>query len=359
VKGLPLRDQPAFRVATNVDGCTLVELLAAVIGGVQQMEVAENLVLRYGDVHGLARAHVQDLANIKGIGNSTAVRIKAALGLSKEFLKPSQERVTIHCPADAAALVQHEMESLEQEQLRVILLDTRNRVIDVVMIYQGSLNSSQVRVGEIFKQAISRSAAALVVVHCHPSGDPSPSPDDIAVTRAIVQAGKLLDTECLDHLVIGNARFVSLKERGLAFDGSSYVKDDGMHDYLGEHLRGKCCDDLIHDHEMLVYGHPDYHRRSRECNNLNYADFVHDSRMREVNRVDIVNVDLHSVHPDDIRDNGSVCWWLAALDTADDARCPECEGAGRVLGKHGMQPCPTCEGKGEKPRESKRNETEN
>ena len=101
--------------------------------------------------------------------------------------------------------------------MRVILLDTRNRVIDIASVYRGSLNSSQVRVGELFKTAIRRNCAALIVVHNHPSGDPAPSPDDIAITRALVQAGKLLDVEVLDHLVIGRGRYVSLKERGLGF----------------------------------------------------------------------------------------------------------------------------------------------
>jgi DNA repair protein RadC len=109
------------------------------------------------------------------------------------------------------------MSGFEQEHLRVILLDTRNRVLEIVEVYQGSLNSSPVRVGELFKAAVRRNAAAIIVVHNHPSGDPTPSPDDVAVTRAIVQAGKLLDIDVLDHLVIGGGQCVSLKERGLGF----------------------------------------------------------------------------------------------------------------------------------------------
>ena len=109
------------------------------------------------------------------------------------------------------------MSALEQEELRVILLDTRNRVLHIDSVYRGSLNTSQVRIGELFRTAIRNNSAAVIVVHNHPSGDPAPSPDDVAVTRAIVQAGKLLDVEVLDHLVIGNGRFVSLKERGLGF----------------------------------------------------------------------------------------------------------------------------------------------
>jgi DNA repair protein RadC len=133
------------------------------------------------------------------------------------ILESPEERPTIHSPADAAALVQYEMSALEQEYLKVMLLDSRNQVLDIVEVYHGSLNSSQVRVGELFKVAIRRNSAAVIILHNHPSGDPTPSPDDIALTRAIVQAGKLLDIEVLDHLVIGRGRFVSLKERGLGF----------------------------------------------------------------------------------------------------------------------------------------------
>ena len=100
----------------------------------------------------------------------------------------------------------------------MILLDTRNHVLDIVQIYIGSVNSSQVRVAEIFKPAVARTAPAIIVIHSHPSGDPTPSPDDVAVTRAIVQAGKLLDIEAIDHLIIGQGgRWVSMKERGLGF----------------------------------------------------------------------------------------------------------------------------------------------
>jgi len=116
-----------------------------------------------------------------------------------------------------AYFVQYDMGALEQEHLRVVLLDRRNRVLEVVEIYRGSVSSSQVRVGEVFKEAVRKNASGIIVVHNHPSGDPTPSPDDVAVTRAIVQAGKLLDVDVLDHLVIGQGRWVSLKERGLGF----------------------------------------------------------------------------------------------------------------------------------------------
>jgi DNA repair protein RadC len=216
---MPLREQPAYRVTQNATACSLTELMAAVIGGQKQIEIAQALLTRFdGDIRRLYQAHPTELAKVKGINQATAIRIKAALNLGLRLNLPNEERPTINSPADAAALVQHEMSLLEKEQLRVMLLDTRNHVLDILLVYEGSVNSSQVRVGEVFKAAVARTAAAIIVVHSHPSGDPTPSPDDVAVTRAMVQAGKLLDVSLLDHLVIGHGgKWVSLKERGLGF----------------------------------------------------------------------------------------------------------------------------------------------
>ena len=150
----------------------------------------------------------------------TAVRLKAALALARKALQEeSEERPIIGSPAEAAAVVMYEMSLLEQEQLRVLLLDTRNRLMEVATIYQGSVNQAQVRVAEVFKPAVQRNAPGMILVHNHPSQDPSPSPDDVALTRAIVEAGKLLDVEVIDHLIIGGAsgKCISLKSRGLGF----------------------------------------------------------------------------------------------------------------------------------------------
>jgi DNA repair protein RadC len=219
LKTLPLRDQPAYRVTSNAAACSLVELLAAVIGGAQQIEVAEGILARFGgDVQRIYKAHVAELASVRGVGQQTAVRIKAALAMGLKLHEPAGERPAINSPADAAALVQHEMSLLEQEYLKVMLLDTRNRVLEIVEVYHGNVSATQVRVGELFKPAVQRMAPAIIAIHNHPSGDPTPSPDDVAVTRAIVQAGKLLDISLLDHLIIGGeGRWVSLKERGLGF----------------------------------------------------------------------------------------------------------------------------------------------
>lgn len=196
----------------------LAILLRVGVRGENAVQVGQRLLNRFGGLAGIHRAPFEELLHEHGVGEAKAAQIKAAIELGRRLTLESPEaRPTINSPADAAALVQYEMSALEQEHLRVFLLDTRNHVLDIVEVYKGSVNSSQVRVGEVFKAGLRRGASAVIVVHNHPSGDPTPSPDDVAVTRALVQAGKLLDLEVLDHLVIGQSRWVSLKERGLGF----------------------------------------------------------------------------------------------------------------------------------------------
>ena len=193
-------------------------LLRVGVQGENAVQMGQRILQDMGGLRGLHQASFAQLCAQHGLGEAKAAQIKAAIELGKRLAQQEpEERAAIHSPGDAAELVRYEMGALEQEHLRVILLDTRNRVIAIEKLYIGSLNASTVRVGEVFRPAIQRSAAALIVVHNHPSGDPSPSPEDVALTRAIVQSGKLLDIEVLDHLVIGHNRWVSLKERGLGF----------------------------------------------------------------------------------------------------------------------------------------------
>jgi len=154
---------------------------------------------------------------VDGIGGKTAARIKAALALGMMFNRPPEETPHINSPADACALLR-EMEMFDQEHLRVILLDSRLHSVGVVEVYVGAVNKAQIRLSEVFRPAIQRNAPLIILGHNHPSGDPAPSPEDVAVTRAAVQAGNLMEITVQDHIVIGRGgRYVSLKERGLGF----------------------------------------------------------------------------------------------------------------------------------------------
>lgn len=133
------------------------------------------------------------------------------------LLRPAP-REQISGPADVAALLLVEMGHLPQEQLRVVCLDTKNHVQTIHTLYQGTINSSEVRIGEVFRDALRRHSAAIIVAHNHPSGDPTPSPQDVAVTRQIIEAGELLDVDVLDHLVIGQGCWVSMRERRMGFN---------------------------------------------------------------------------------------------------------------------------------------------
>jgi len=223
ITDLNIDERPRERLAKlGPQALSTAELMAILlrvgVQGENSVQLGQRLLQEFGGLLGLHRASFHDVCRQKGMGIAKAAQIKAAIELGARLrLEAPQERPAIHSPADAAALVEYEMSALPVEHLRVINLDTRNRMINIENIYVGSLNASTVRVGELFKPAIQRNAASIIVLHNHPSGDPSPSPEDIALTRAIVQAGKLLDIEVLDHLVLGQARWVSLKERGLGF----------------------------------------------------------------------------------------------------------------------------------------------
>lgn len=224
ITDLAENDRPRERLAKNGAGAlSKAELLAILlrvgIRGENAVQMAQRLLNKNHGLLGIHRASFEELCDQPGIGPAKAAQIKAAIELGYRLAKEAPEdRPAIHSPADAAALIRDEMSVLEQEELWVMLLDTRNRLMEIVKLYRGSLNSSMVRVGEVFKSAIRRNAACIVVLHNHPSGDPTPSPEDVSLTRAIVSSGKLLDIDVLDHVVVGGGRFVSLKERGLGFN---------------------------------------------------------------------------------------------------------------------------------------------
>ena len=181
---------------------------------------AQQILGGFGGLRPLSRAAEQEITHIDGLGRAAAARLKAALELASRMVVESiPDKYTVRSPADVAQLLMAAMSNLEQEHFKVLMLDTRNRLLADETVYVGSLNASHIRVGEVFRSAIRRNAAAIIVVHNHPSGDPTPSPEDVKVTRQLAAAGSMMDIELLDHLVIGQRRYVSLRERGLGFSG--------------------------------------------------------------------------------------------------------------------------------------------
>lgn len=200
-----------------------VELLAILLrtgyAGANVVQLSQQLLQEFGRLGGLARTPFEELKRVKGVGAAKATELAAAFELGRRAMianLPDQQ--PIKSPDDAFRIIA-DMSCLEQEEMRVLLLNQKNHHLGTRTMYQGSLHTTVVRVGELFRDAVRVQAAAVIVAHNHPSGDPTPSPEDAALTREIVKAGNLLDIEVLDHLVIGAAgKFISLKDRGLGFD---------------------------------------------------------------------------------------------------------------------------------------------
>ncbi len=223
IADLPADDRPRERLAKlGAQALSSAELIAILlrvgVSGESAIQMGQRLLQNLNGLSGLHRASFDELCAQHGIGEAKAAQIKAAIELGRRLMLESpEERPTINSPAEAAALVQYEMSALAKEEMRVILLNTRNSVMDIVTVAHGSLNAAQMRIGEIFTPAVRKNAAALIAIHNHPSGDPKPSPNDVAITRAMIEAGKLLDIEVLDHLIIGLGKYISLKEKKLGF----------------------------------------------------------------------------------------------------------------------------------------------
>ncbi len=220
VKDLPLEEQPVERMyLNNPSALSTTEILAILLGTSHALDDANRILHNIDGLLGLAGAHVYELEEEDGVGRVTAARIAAAVELGRRVaLAAPEERPSIRSPSDAATLLLSEMSHLEQEHFCVLHLNTRNQILDKQTLYIGSLNATHVRIAEVFREAIRRNAAAIIVAHNHPSGDPTPSPEDAAVTKRIVDAGEMFDIDVLDHLVIGKARFVSMRERGLGWN---------------------------------------------------------------------------------------------------------------------------------------------
>ena len=229
IREIPPAERPRERLAARgVAGLSTAELIALVWGsgarGLGALDLAGEALARHDGIAGLARASDLELLDLPGVGTAKAAQLTASFELGRRLLADwPTARWTIRGPHDLADRLILQMGRLEREELRVVLLDTKNHVLRVVTVYQGNVSSSLVRVGELFRDAVRLNAAGLILVHNHPSGDPTPSPDDLHLTAEALAAGRLLDIQLLDHLVIGHDAYVSLRDRGVSFDRAQLV----------------------------------------------------------------------------------------------------------------------------------------
>ncbi len=218
---LPTDERPRERLqyygAGALSNAELIAILLRTgIKGENVLNLSNRLLMSYGGILGLSRVEFSELAAVRGLGPAKASQLQAALELGRRLMLASpRQRPQITSPTDAANMLMLEMGQLEQEHLRVVLLDTKHYVLSSPTIYKGNVNSAVIRVAEVMRPAVRVNASAMIVAHNHPSGDPTPSPEDVQVTRRIAEAASVFDIKLLDHIVIGNQRFVSLKERGL------------------------------------------------------------------------------------------------------------------------------------------------
>jgi DNA repair protein RadC len=217
IKDLQESQRPRERLESQgaevLNDAELIAILLRVgMKGASAVQIGQRLLYLFGGMDGLHRASFVELCNVEGVGPAKAAQIKAAIEVGRRISKTkTEERRLISSPQDVADQVQYKMAALEQEELWVLLLDTRNHHLRTEQLYRGSLNASTVRPAEIFKAGIRHNAAALIIVHNHPSGDPSPSPEDVNLTRMLIEAGKMLELPILDHVVVGSRGTTSIK----------------------------------------------------------------------------------------------------------------------------------------------------
>jgi len=179
------------------------------------LQLAQRLLIRFEGLHLLKDATLEELTKIEGIGEAKAIQILAAIELGRRIGNiAQQERYVIRSPEDGARYLMEEMRFLTQEHFVCLYLNTKNQVIHKQTVFIGSLNASIVHPREIFKEGLKRSAASIICFHNHPSGDPTPSREDIDVTKRLKECGKILGIELLDHIIIGDRKYISLKEKG-------------------------------------------------------------------------------------------------------------------------------------------------
>ncbi|MDA8336832.1 MAG: DNA repair protein RadC [Peptococcaceae bacterium] len=207
-----IRDGPEF--------LSEIELLAILLGSgtgeASALELAAQVLSRFGGLKGLAAASCQELGTVRGVGPAKAALIQAAVQMGRRLAaQPAETRPVINCPDDVVKLMMEEMRGLDREHFRALLLNSKNQVLYADRIAVGTLSQSSVHPRELFKNAVKRNAAAVILVHNHPSGDPTPSRQDLDVTKRLARAGEIIGISVLDHVVIGDNNFVSFKASGL------------------------------------------------------------------------------------------------------------------------------------------------
>jgi len=221
IKNLPEEERPRERLARH--GASVLsnaELLAILLRtGTKEesaISLAHRILVQEQGLRYLADSNVEQLSSINGIGKAKAAQIKAAIELGKRLaaFEPGADK-PLKCPQDVAGLLMEEMRYLKKEHMKLVLLNVKCNLISVEEISVGSLNASIVHPREVFNPAIRKSSASIIMVHNHPSGDPAPSSEDISITARIAEAGKLIGIELVDHIIIGDGKYISMKEKGL------------------------------------------------------------------------------------------------------------------------------------------------
>lgn len=223
IQQMPEQDRPRERLLRyGPESISTIELVAIILGSGTKnqpvLQVAQQIIGHFGTLQQLSEATVSELCQIKGVGMAKAIQLKAAFSLGLRASRQTiSQKYRIEHPIHAYHLIKEELEKEKRELFLVILQDTKNYVIKHEIVSVGHLSKTLVHPRELFYPAIRHKAASMIIAHNHPSGDPTPSPEDFEITKQLVQAGRLMGIPIYDHLIIGSQKFVSLKQEGFSF----------------------------------------------------------------------------------------------------------------------------------------------